>query len=199
MVILKQATNPCTNLKSLSLSVSILVCFFFCTYISSRCISTVNTWMKNGKTNPNTKIRKGEHKAWKYVTFILLFLWKSNDTKFFFIAVKICWQKKFALQSWGGFSSYDFSGCRHFAIVLFCKQRMWRKRVIRVKSFVFPQLFPWQSFLLRKWKPHSWSSVSYISIDQLHQASTSPRSEPDLEGKPPLLLPSNLLYICSNT
>ena len=160
--------------------------------------------MKNGKTNPNIKIRKGEHKAWKYVTFILLFLWKSNDTKFFFIAVKICWQKKFALQSWGEFSSYDFSGCRHFAIVLFCKQRMWRKRVIRVKSFVFPQLFPWQCFLLilrlRKWKPHSWSSVSYISIDQLHQASTSPRSGAG-SGREASSTPSfeSSFFVCSDT
>ena len=121
-------------------------------------------------------------------------LWKSNDTKFFFIAVNICWQKKFALQSWGEFSSYDFSGCRHFAIVLFCKQRMWRKRVIRVKSFVFPQLFPWQSFLLRKWKPHSWSSVSYISIDQLQQALTSPRSGAG-SGREASSSPSSSIYL----
>ena len=49
--------------------------------------------MINGKTK--TKIKKEEPEEWKYVNFYSPFLWKSNDTKFLFIAVNICWQKKY--------------------------------------------------------------------------------------------------------
>ena len=84
----------------------ILICFFFCTYISSRCISTVNItvnmWMNNGNTNPNTKIKKEEPEAWTYVNFYSHILWKSNDIKVLFITVNICWDRP---QRWSIFQS----------------------------------------------------------------------------------------------
>ena len=69
-----------------------LICFFFCTYISSRCESWIQT--------PRSRKKNLKHE-WTYVNFYSHILWKSNDTKFLFIAVNICWQKKwlFALCS----------------------------------------------------------------------------------------------------
>ena len=62
-----------------------LICFFFCTYISSRCESWIQT--------PRSRKKNLKHE-WTYVNFYSHILWKSNDTKFLFIAVNICWQKK---------------------------------------------------------------------------------------------------------
>ena len=62
-----------------------LICFFFCTYISSRCESWIQT--------PRSRKKNLKHE-WTYVNFYSHILWKSNDTKFLFIAVNISWQKK---------------------------------------------------------------------------------------------------------
>ena len=61
-----------------------LICFFFCTYISSRCESWIQT--------PRSRKKNLKHE-WTYVNFYSHILWKSNDTKFLFIAVNTCWQK----------------------------------------------------------------------------------------------------------